>query len=125
MDIIDVYEDKSDDEVYEKSNTNVESSIKNNKEYTDEFFKHHYINSNKLQKIDDIVREGDVVEILNYYEWKCTNLLKCRINGNIIECKSNRWMNDILKDRESIFKVIVGVEKRHPIAKRKLISFVL
>ncbi|KAK8896229.1 hypothetical protein M9Y10_014124 [Tritrichomonas musculus] len=59
IDIIDVYDDN--DEVYERSHTNIEDSIDMRKTCTDEFFKHKYINSNKLQKIDDIVKEGDVV----------------------------------------------------------------
>ena len=99
--------------------------MKHVKMYTNEFFKHKYINSNKLQKIDEIVKEGDIVEVLDCYGWKCTNLLKCRIGNEIVECKSNKWMDDILTDRESVFKVVVGIEKRHPVAKRKLVSFVL
>ena len=58
IDIIDVYDD--DDEIYERSHTNIEDSIDMRKTCTDEFFQHKYINSNKLHKIDDIVKEGDV-----------------------------------------------------------------
>ena len=72
-----------------------------------------------------MVKEGDVVEVLDCYDWKGTHLLKCRINDNIVECKSNKWMDDILKDRESVFKCVISIEKRHPVAKRKLVSFVL
>ncbi|KAK8898995.1 hypothetical protein M9Y10_001291, partial [Tritrichomonas musculus] len=84
MEVKDIYdelreEDKGDDEIYENSTTDVEGSIENWKAYKDEFFKHKYINSNKLQKIDEIVKEGDVVEVLDCYGWKYTNLLKCRI----------------------------------------------
>ena len=130
IDMIEVFddyreEDKGDDEVYENSTIDVEGSIENWKAYKDEFFKHKYINSNKLRKIDEIVKEGDVVEVLDCYGWKCTNLLKCRINIEILECKFNKWMYDILKDRVSVFTVVTGIEKRHPIVKRKLVSFVL
>ena len=118
-------EDKSDDEIYGTSNIDVEESINSMKEYNDEFFKHKYINSSNLPKIDEIVKEGDVVEVLDCYGWKCTNLLKCRINNNIFQCKSNKWMDDILANRESIVKVVAGICKRHPVAKRKLLSFVL
>ena len=123
MDVVDVFDDN--DEVYENSTTDAEYSRSITKEYTDEIFKHKYINNNKLQKIDAMVKEGDVVEVLDCYDWKGTHLLKCRINDNIVECKSNKWMDDILKDRESVFKVVTGIEKRHPVAKRKLVSFVL
>ena len=124
MDVVDVFDDN--DKVYDNSTLDAEYSRSMAKEYHyDEFFKHKYINSNKLQKIDEIVKEGDVVEVLDCYDWKGTHLLKCRINDNIVECKSNKWMDDILKDRESVFKVVTGIEKRHPVAKRKLVSFVL
>ena len=56
---------------------------------------------------------------------KATNLLKCWINYNIPECKLNKWMDDILTERNIVFKVVVGIEERYPIAKRKLVSFVL
>ena len=124
MDVVDVFDDN--DKVYDNSTLDAEYSRSMAKEYHyDEFFKHKYINSNKLQKIDEIVKEGDVVEVLDCYDWKCTHLLKCRINDSIVECKSNKWMDDILKDRECVFKVVTGIEKRHPVAKRKLVSFVL
>ena len=48
-------EDKSDDEVYETSNTDVESSIAFQKKCVNKFFIHKYTNSNKIQKIDEIV----------------------------------------------------------------------
>lgn len=70
IDIIGVFyclqkEDKSDDEVYDNSITNVGGSIKNWKEYKDEFFKHKYIKIKKLPKIDEMVKEGNVVEVLD------------------------------------------------------------
>lgn len=34
-------------------------------------------------------------------------------------------MNDILKDRESVFNVVTEIEKKHPVWKRKLVSFAL
>mgnify|MGYP006962221876 CR=1 FL=1 len=34
-------------------------------------------------------------------------------------------MNDILTYRESVFKVVVGIDKRYPVTKEKLVSFVL
>lgn len=126
IDILDCFrEDTSEDEVYETTNTDVEASIAWMKQRSNDFFKHKYINSNKLPKIDEIVREGDVVEVLDCYGWKGTNLLKCCINNEIRECKSNKWMDDILVNRETTFKVVTGIEKRHPIAKRKIVSFVL
>ena len=130
MEVIDAFgsfrkEDRSDDEVYEISKVDLETSISSMKEYNDEFFKHKYINSNNLPKIDEIVKQGDVVEVLDCYRWKCTNLLKCKINNSVFQCKSNKWMDDILADRESVVKVVAGICKRHPVAKRKLLSFVL
>ena len=82
MDVVDVFDDN--DEVYENSTTDAEYSRSITKEYTDEIFKHKYINNNKLQKIDAMVKEGDVVEVLDCYDWKGTHLLKCRINDNIV-----------------------------------------
>lgn len=72
-----VEEDKCEDDVYERSHTNVEGNISTQKMYINEFFKRKYINNNKLQKIDKIVKKGDVVEVLDCYGWKDTNLLKC------------------------------------------------
>ena len=85
MDVVDVYdyfrkEDEGVDEVYETSTTDAEYNRSMANEYHyDEFFKHKYINSNKLHKIDEIVKEGDVVEVLDCYDWKGTHLLKCRM----------------------------------------------
>ena len=76
--------------MYENSTIDVKGSISMRKMYNNELCKINYINNNKLQKIDEIVKEGDVVEVLNYYEWKCSNLLKCCINDNTLKCKSNK-----------------------------------
>ena len=65
------------DEIYGTSNKNVEFHILYWKEYKDEIFKHKYIYSNRFQKIDEIVKEGDSVELLDFYRWKLTNLIKC------------------------------------------------
>ncbi|KAK8886407.1 hypothetical protein M9Y10_041870 [Tritrichomonas musculus] len=78
MEVIDAFgsfrkEDRSDDEVFEISKVDLETSISSMKEYNDEFFKHKYINSNNLPKIDEIVKQGDVVEVIDCYRWKCTN----------------------------------------------------
>lgn len=48
--------------------------------------------------MDEIVKEGDVVEVIDCYGWKGTSLIRCRINYSILECKSNKWMDNILKD---------------------------
>lgn len=129
MEAVDIYDEfcikRSDDEVYEKSITNLDSNMKRVKKYRDEFFMHKYINSNKPQKIDDIVKEGDIVEILDCNGWKCKNLLNCRIKDNIVKYKSNKWMDNILAYRESVFKAVVGIEKQHPTSKRKCVSFIL
>ena len=127
--IIDVfdcfYEDNLNDEVYEMSHTDVESSIAFEKNCANQFFKHKYINSNKLQKTNEIIRKGDVVEVMDCYGWKGTNLHKCCINFEILQCKFNKWLDYILVDREITFKVIIDIEKRHPVAKRKLMLFIL
>ena len=96
MEVVNVYhyfrEEEGDDEMHE-----------NWKSITKEIFKHHYINSNKLQKINEIVKEGVIVKELDCYWWKCTILLKSRIN------------NDLLT--ENVFMVVVGIEKKRPIAR--------
>ena len=74
IEVFDLYRDKGDDEVYENSTIDVEVSFNLQKRYTDEFFKHKCINSNRLQKIDEIVKESDVVEILDCYGWKGNEL---------------------------------------------------
>ena len=77
------------DDGHVMSQNDVETSIAFEKQYIDQFFKHDYIN--KLQKINKIVKEGDIVDALDCYG----------------------------------LKVIVGIEKCHPVAKRKYISFML
>ena len=47
-DVVDVFDNGSDDEVYENSTVDSEYSRSITKEYTDEIFKRKYINSNKL-----------------------------------------------------------------------------
>lgn len=37
------------------------------KQHTDKILKPKYINSNKLQKIDETVKKGDVIEVLDCY----------------------------------------------------------
>ena len=74
IDIIDVFdclrkEDMSN-EVYENSTLSVEVSVKCCKKHKDELFKHKYFNSNKPQKINKILKEGDVVEVLDCCGWK-------------------------------------------------------
>ena len=59
-------EDKSDDEIYVIARIGVEESMNMRKSIIDKFIKHKYINC-KLGKIEDIVNEGDAIEVLNCY----------------------------------------------------------
>lgn len=42
--------------------------------------------------IDEIVNEDEVVEVLDYIGYKGSNLYKCRVNNDLIECKLNMWI---------------------------------
>lgn len=83
------FSNEGDDEVYENSTTDAEYNKSITKQYTDVIFKRKYINSNNLQKIKEIVKESDVIEVLDCYSWKSMNLLKCGINDSIFEYKFN------------------------------------
>ena len=87
-------------------------------------FRHNPICS-KCPKIDDIAKQGDVITILDIYPYKGSNLVKCKVNGLEITCKSNKWMDEIIDVRDYEFNVVAGIAKRHPIAKRKILSFVV
>lgn len=57
----------------------------------------------KLWWFGRLVKEGDLVEELESYGK--ANLIKFCFNNNILKCKSNKWMDDVLKIRKSVFKV--------------------
>lgn len=90
--VLDFYrkKDKLYDEVYETYTVSVEQIRSITKQYIDEIFKSQNNNSNEFQEMNDIVKEGDVVEAIYCYGWKGTSLLRCRISDNILECKSNK-----------------------------------
>ena len=87
-------------------------------------FKHNPLCS-KCKKIDELVTTGDVIHILDTYPYKGSHLILLRCNGNEHTCKSNRWLDELLANRTITFHVVASVSKRHPITKRRCISFVV
>ena len=85
--------------------------------------KHNHISS-KCPKIDDVVQKGDVVSIIDTFPYRNSYLLRCKVNGNEITCKSNKWMDNMLEGKQHAFSVIASIPKRHPIAKRTIVSFI-
>ncbi|KAK8886408.1 hypothetical protein M9Y10_041871 [Tritrichomonas musculus] len=86
--------------------------------------KHTYINT-KSDKIDNLVKEGDVIEVFNTFSYRNSNLIEFKIRGkeDIISAKSNKFLDDIIVGKENIFSVVAGIVKTHPVSKRKCISF--
>ena len=85
--------------------------------------KHNHISS-KCPKIDDVVQKGDVISIIDTFPYRNSHLLRCKVNGNKITCKSNKWMDNMLEGKQHAFSVIASIPKRHPIAKRTMVSFI-
>lgn len=54
MDVVDVFDDNN--EVYENSTADAEYCRSITKEYTDKIFKRKCTNSNKIHKIDEIIK---------------------------------------------------------------------
>ena len=47
-------------------------------------FKHNPISS-KCPKIDELFKSGDILEVVDTYPYKGSNLIKCKSNGKIIK----------------------------------------
>ncbi|KAK8837707.1 hypothetical protein M9Y10_036247 [Tritrichomonas musculus] len=86
--------------------------------------KHTYINT-KSDKIDNLVKEGDVIEVFNTFSYRNSNLVEFKIRGkeDIISAKSNKFLDDIIVGKENRFSIVAGIVKTHPVSKRKCISF--
>lgn len=83
----------------------------------------------KPKIIDDLVKPGDIVEILNIYQFRKGYNLEIKIDGDIKTAKSNKFLDAIIKDKlqediKSKFKVVVGTVKLHPVSRRKMVSFI-
>lgn len=82
----------------------------------------------KPKIIDDLVKPGDIVEILNIYKFRKGYNLEIKIDGDIKTAKSNKFLDAIIKDKlqediKSKFKVVAGTVKLHPVSRRKMVSF--
>ena len=85
--------------------------------------KHNHISS-KCPKIDDVVQKGDVISIIDTFPYRNSHLLRFKVNGNEITGKSNKWMDNMLEGKQRAFSVVASIPKRHPIAKRTMVSFI-
>ena len=90
----------------------------------DNILTHNSYCKGKHEPIDKLVKQGDVIEIFNTFQYKGSYLISFRLNGKEQTAKSNRFLDDIIKDKESVFKVVVGVQKTHPISKRCCFTFI-
>ena len=124
IDIEECWEAEYSDEEDDKPIQDTEHSMQELKLTNTVEFQHKPICS-KCKKIDDIVRSGDVVQVIDVVPFKGSYLVRCKCNGTEYECKSNKWLDDLLVNRVCSFIVVASVVKRHPIAKRRCISFVL
>lgn len=89
------------------------------------------------EKIDDIVNEGDIIEIVNTYAYRGSYLVEFikvdkefsepeqeRAETNTtIAAKSNKFLDDLIKGKEYRFTVVAGPLKTNPICKRRCRMF--
>ena len=76
--------------------------------------------------IDSVVKEGDVIRISACYPYRTTYIVECCINDAPIQClKSNKWLDELLEEHETKFKVMVGVKKYYSKAKKSYYSFLV
>ena len=116
-DLFEEYKTEDDEEIIK-----IREDLEAIQEDNDLEFKHNPI-SNKCLKIDETCKAGDVIEVLDTFPYKGSHLIKCKLNGVEIKCKSNKWLDDIIETKNIKFSVVASIPKRHPIAKRKLLSF--
>ncbi|KAK8866390.1 hypothetical protein M9Y10_009352 [Tritrichomonas musculus] len=74
--------------------------------------------------IDKLVKHGDVIEIFNTFQHKGSYLISFRLNGKEQTVKRNQFLDDIIKDKEGVFNVVVGIQKTHSISKRRCFIFI-
>jgi hypothetical protein len=78
----------------------------------------------ECKPMDIVLKEGDTFIIKEYWKQKKSILLKIQINDEDedIGIIANPWLNDyankyILEDKLPIIALVVGIKKRHPVAK--------
>ena len=122
--LINIEEEEEEDLITEEG---IKDTINNNRQYSNKnALKTNYISS-KCNKIEDMVKQGDIIKVIGAYKWKGTHLLQIfnKTQDQELTCKSNKWMDDLLEKHNNQFYVVVGIAKRHPISKRCCVSFVL
>lgn len=105
------------------TSTTIDKEVPNNVK-DDNILTHNSYCKGKHEPIDKLVKEGDAIEIFNTFEYKGSYLISFRLDGKELTAKSTRFLDDIIKDKESVFKVIVGVPKMHPISRRHCYYFI-
>lgn len=105
------------------TNTAIDKEVPNNIK-DDNILTHNSYRKGKHEPIDKLVKEGDAIEIFNTFEYKGSYLISFRLDGKELTAKSTRFLDDIIKDKESVFKVVVGALKMHPISRRHCYYFI-
>jgi hypothetical protein len=83
------------------------------------------------EAIDTIVKEGDTIELRNYYEKTLRCYYKIAINGSedLKAVIGNPWLNDVFKEATKeeriipVLELLVGPKRRHPVSGRSVLTF--
>ena len=77
-----------------------------------------------IEPIDTYIKEGDSISVIEWQPFHKTHIVLCSINdGETQSLKSNRFLDDLIKEQDARFSVTVGARELHPISRRSSYSF--